>query len=213
MYVILGLYCSLSFDLTCLQIVGSMGCSVEMLDIISQLVYNIKPTDHPLFLEKAHKKTLDEIESELRSLQQIYWLCDENNINPRKDMVKSIAELYRLAALIYLERVGRGYSKFSPTTEELVDDAFAILSKLDWCERPWPLFIVACEAQTDQRRKLILDLLNKTQEVRNYGNLESTRSLIQSAWIQDDLYREPELSCFAKYNAVMSAFEGLPSFT
>jgi hypothetical protein len=202
-----------TFGLTLFQIIGSIGCSIELLDIISQLVHNIKPADDPLFLGKAHKITLDNIESQLQSLKQTFQVQDVKDIFPRKDMVESIAELYRLAALIYLERVARGGSKFSPIAEKLADDAFSILSNLDWCERPWPLFIIACEAQTDQRRTLILDLMNKTKEVRNYGNLEPTKFLIQSAWIQDDLYREPELLCLAKYNAVMSAFEGLPSFT
>jgi hypothetical protein len=189
-----------------------MGCSIELMDLISQLIEAIKPPNDPSFLDDEHRKTLDCIERCLKSVCQVFHSEKEDEVQSRKDMIVLIAELYRLAALTYLERVGRGSPRFSPIVETYLDDAAVIWAKLDMCERPFPLFIIACEARSESHRKLALDLMRKQKELRNCGNLKSTRSLVQAAWVQDDLHEETDLSCFAKYSAVISAYEGIPSF-
>jgi hypothetical protein len=173
----------------------------------------IKPPDDPHFLDSEHIRTLVRIEGEMKSLKQIFPTECHVEPAPRKEMIELMAELYRLAALIYLERVGRGSSRFSPAVKTYLDNAFTILTQLDICERPFPLFIVGCEARSDSHRKQVLNVIQRTKKFRKCGNLMSTKSLIQAAWIQEDLHRETEMSCYTKYSAVVSSFEDLPSFT
>lgn len=183
-----------------------------MLELISKVVQSIKMPDDPLYLQNEHTTVLNDLEARLKSLRQIFQSNDVENIQERIDMIELIAELYRVATLIYIERIGRGASRFSPNVVKLVEDAFIILSRLDRCERPFPFFIISCEARTDAQRTLVMNIMDSTSSVRNCGNLKSIRALVQAAWIQDDLHEEQELSCFAKYNAVMSAYQALPSF-
>jgi hypothetical protein len=200
------------FKISHSQIVGAAGCSQELMDAISQLVKNVKTPDDKLYATGEYKSALAGLKSWLKNLSQTFEAHGVDFTPERRQTIELIAELYRLAALVYLERVGRGASRYSLEVEMLLEDSFVILEKLDRCERPFPLFIVACEAQTDAQRQVVLDILNKTKTVRPCGNLYSTKVLVEAAWIQDDLHEEHELSALAKYNAIMSTYRRLPSF-
>jgi hypothetical protein len=189
-----------------------MGCSIEMMDVISQLIEHIKDPNDPTFLDQNTQLGLDSLETELNSIQQILHLPNTDKVLPRREMIIMIAELYRLAVLVYLERVGRASSRFSPKVSQLLEQAFCILEKLDFCERPWPLFVIGCEARSDKERALVLDVLDRTKSVRGCGSLKSVIVLIRMTWVQDDLHGENELSCFARYNAVLGAFAHIPVF-
>ena len=96
------------------------------------------------------------------------------------------AELYRLASLLYLQRV-------VPATGDEVRRAaylqqlFAALGTVRVATSPWPVFITACEARTDEERVQILEVLERMDEVRNIGNVRVMRSIIETIWKQQDL--------------------------
>lgn len=102
------------------------------------------------------------------------------------------AELYQIAALIYVERFcGDEYTReFSSTdtiVETLTDQAFALLEDDNDHYAPFLLLIFGSEARTDQRRLLILDLISRAQNDFDGRDWSMTRSIIEFMWVQDDL--------------------------
>jgi hypothetical protein len=118
-------------------------------------------------------------------------------------------ELYQLAALIYLERVSRGFSGQSTELNRYAERAFTILSGMGTCELPFPLFIFGCEAQSDDRRTVLLDMLQQSAPVRS---LEGVAQMLQAIWAQDDLETEHELDYLMKLDIVLSSNFIFPAF-
>jgi hypothetical protein len=131
----------------------------------------------------------------------------------QREKIERLAELYRLAGLIYLLRAVMALPSSSPEVAKYVDLAFGILEGLDTCERAFPLFIIACEARCDGRRRQILDLISRTQDHRYSGSLVCARRIVEAAWAQDDLHPERNIDCGLKFTAVISSYMSLPMFT
>lgn len=96
------------------------------------------------------------------------------------------AELYRLASLLYLQRV------VPDTGDEVrratyLRQAFAALGEVPVATGPWPVFVVACEARTDEERIYILETLDQMDKVRNVGNVRVMRTILETIWKQRDL--------------------------
>ena len=126
---------------------------------------------------------------------------------------KDIAELFRLTGLIYLNRAGRGASLPNQMLRGWIEESFAILERVGTCERTFPLFIVACEAQTDDRRSLILGILNSTQAQFQPGSIMSARGCIERFWAQDDLDVERIAGYASKVTAALNSVGGLAGFS
>lgn len=100
--------------------------------------------------------------------------------------IRLTAELYRIAAVLYLRAVCPNVDATNQTPIWL-ESAFEVLTGLEVCTSPWPLFVVACESHTDQQRIQILLELDRMDEDRNIGNVFVLRSLIENYWKQQDL--------------------------
>lgn len=96
------------------------------------------------------------------------------------------AELYRLAALLYLYSVCTCLADDIERAHQF-HSATQILRQMAICTSPWPLFLIACEVTTDAHRLLILDTLDRMDELRNIGNVFVVRRLIETYWKQLDL--------------------------
>jgi hypothetical protein len=123
-----------------------------------------------------------------------------------------LLQLLRLAALIYLERVSRNFSGQSAKLESWTRQAFLILNGLDSCLCPFALFIIGCEACKDEDRIVILKLYANMEKRPYLQSFMASRSLIQTAWNQQDLAHEGELEYIRKLNLVVSSRDLLPSF-
>jgi len=161
-----------------------------------------------------HLDRLRRLELRLESLQQHTTRIVEAT-SPQSTETDSeeadLAELFRLAARVYLERVAKGSS--SRGIMEFRNQAFEILQRVPYCEKPWPIFIMATEACNDEERMVILDLLGRSREQRPLGTLQFIERLIHSAWVLQDLQDEPQgADLYGVYNAVISALKVPPSF-
>jgi hypothetical protein len=153
------------------------------------------------------------LELRLQNIRQEFRIGDVTETQLQRDRSGSIAELYRLSALIYLETVARGASRASLKADKWIQDAFKTLETLKICERPFPLFVVAVGASTEYQRAVILKVIASTLEERPLGAISSVKRMIQAAWVQDDLNPEQELDSLLKYNTVISANRSPPAFT
>lgn len=108
-------------------------------------------------------------------------------VTPTRRMeIMVTAELYRLAALIYLYRVCPSFDD-EESIAALMDQAFHSFDQLPVATSPWPVFVIACESKTDAHRIRMLRIMDAMSSTRKIGNLSTMRAAIESYWKQSDL--------------------------
>ncbi len=127
------------------------------------------------------------LESRISSLTQRLDPRHEEHLS-RHDRLRTLAtaELYRIATFLYLHRIGSAENSQDIKSANL-QHALQILGSLEVCTSPWPLFVIACETETDDQRISILRTLDRMDEERHIGNVFVLRHIIESFWKQKDL--------------------------
>ncbi|TGJ81471.1 hypothetical protein E0Z10_g7294 [Xylaria hypoxylon] len=176
------------------MIIGSLGCSVEVMEIISYVntwrameIYR----DHAALFDQEEKSNRNieykALESRISSLTQRLDPGYEEYLS-RHDRTRTLAtaELYRIAAFLYLHRVG-STEPSQDIKSAYLQQGLQILGSLEVCTSPWPLFVIACETETDEQRISILGTLDRMDLERHIGNVFVLRHIIESFWKQQDL--------------------------
>jgi hypothetical protein len=135
-----------------------------------------------------------ELESQLQNLTQRMDPEEESSeSSPRRQAILATAELYRLAAVLYLLRAcpTEGDDLARPA---YMKQAFQVLGELEVATSPWPIFIIACESETDKQRMEILHTLDRMDRVRKIGNINTMRNIIETFWKNRDLNFDPNAS-------------------
>ncbi|RWA04792.1 hypothetical protein EKO27_g10317 [Xylaria grammica] len=125
----------------------------------------------------------------------------------------AVDELCRTAILVYSARICETKFGESRDLTALLDKGFAQITEAGTCERLFPIFILGCEANTDERRISVLDLLRRTEETHVWRS-NCIRRGLDSVWIQDDLNADQDtvLDYINKLNAVVSSSATIPTF-
>lgn len=128
-----------------------------------------------------------ELESRLQNMIQLLDPEEEHTTTIlERTCTLAKAELYRLTALLYLQRIcpieGDSISR-----KAYLGQAFNTLEVLPAVSSLWPLFIIAGESQSDEQRITILQVLNEMEKARNIGNIYVIRQMIEMFWKQKDL--------------------------
>jgi hypothetical protein len=193
------------------QIVPTLGCSREVLSTISEIINVVLDVDTS---ESLREEVLNKLERRLKYAQQeirLETLDDSENLGSVRH-AKSIAELYRLSGLIYLQRAVRWDTNTTSGYHRIITDAFQILENIEICERTLPLFIVGCEAHTDAQRAIVLRVIDSTQTRFAPNNMLRVRGFIERFWAQDDLDTEQQMVYATKLTAILSNDSGIPAF-
>ncbi|KAH8691551.1 fungal-specific transcription factor domain-containing protein [Talaromyces proteolyticus] len=181
----IDLLTDVNFDKT--AVIGSLGCSLEVLEAIHCLnkIRCAIMAGPPEITEALI------LERRLVSLTQCVDPIDsppsQNVGAEERPKVLLTAELYRIAALLYHHRVHAYYLDRCKERNFYLKQAFQILCQLPICTSPWPLFVIASEAESDDQRLVILRILDRMDEARKIGNIFVLRDIIQSLWKQQDL--------------------------
>jgi hypothetical protein len=122
-----------------------------------------------------------------------------------------VMELYRLAILVYLNRASDNLRGQSTRTQQHIDKGFTILARLGSCDRQFPVFILGCEARSDDQRALVLDLISRTENSNSSRSFNLVRALLQASWAQDELGKGDLKYCDGM-GYIMSCCKILPSF-
>ena len=80
--------------------------------------------DDPRHFSKSHMDSIVEVEVELQNIKQMSDMRDEDLAHQQK--IENEAELYRLACLIYLERVVKGTPRYGLRLIDLLRKDFTI---------------------------------------------------------------------------------------
>lgn len=154
---------------------------MELLDAIHRI--NFLRDNLP---SRTYTTEFDDLESQLLRLNQYANIDKASQIQGQAARILSTAEFYRIATLIYLLQVIPG-SENATRRSSYVDLGFRVLISLPICTSPWPLFVLACEAQSDKHRIEILHSLDQMDQNRKIGNVFVIRNIIETLWNQQDL--------------------------
>ena len=138
---------------------------------------------------------------------------DFTTLRSREDIGLATLETYRLAALIYLERSSNDFSGRSEKLDKWVDEAIALLCAIGSNKHGFPLFILGCEARTDEQRMKILECIEHAQGRHPFGRLLMLEEMLHSAWALMDLETEQDVNYLAMLDVVVSGCETMPSFS
>ncbi|KAI2625101.1 fungal-specific transcription factor domain-containing protein [Hypoxylon sp. NC1633] len=174
-------------------IIGSLGCSVEVMEIISY-ANGLRALElrgeYAGFSPDERSQRADEwhvIESRITNLTQQLDPQDARLLPAlERTRILTTAELYRIAAFLYLQRTGE-CTQNQEIRSMYLEQAFKALDSLEVCTSPWPLFVIACETENDQQRIKILQTLDQMDNERRIGNVFVLRGIIESFWKQQDL--------------------------
>jgi hypothetical protein len=122
----------------------------------------------------------------------------------------TINELFLLAMLVYINRVSGNALEQPKKIQRHIDRGFALFQTLDSCERQFPVFVLGCEARTDEQRVMILDLIDRTEKNGSSRSFNHVRIMTQAIWAQDDL-ANAELNYWDKLTTIISCCTILPS--
>ncbi len=162
----------------------------KALELLSGLFVGILPPNDPNYRSAQYASWLMQIEDQLTSTRQdLHQHAFVNEVVHQSESF-AVRELFVLATLVYLVRQSTQLVGPSTKTDEWVKEGFEILSKLDQCNKPFVLFTFGCEAQTDSRRLLILEIIDRTLKTVNTSSLLWVREVLVKVWVQADLDAE-----------------------
>lgn len=112
-------------------------------------------------------------------------------------------QVYQTAARIYFARAAQSSWKLSTTMSWVLDNIFAGPLPGHACGYFFNLFILACEARTDEQRTAIQEMLEMTKRNAKIRGVDALRNTMQSIWVQQDLQADDDL--LVNYLGLMSA--------
>lgn len=189
-----------------------MGCSAGVLESIAKICELLLDRNDLTCNSSERIEVLNRLERRLVHAKQYVNQEDEPETSSQNESIKKVAELYRLAGLIYLYRAGKGFSSNKSNVRMAVEAGLEIAASLKTCTRAFPIVVLGCEARCDNDRLVILELLRRTQDRRKISNIVTAQRFIEASWAQDDLHTEEELDYVRKFDAIMSRSKYLPSF-
>ncbi|KAK5996189.1 hypothetical protein PT974_04617 [Cladobotryum mycophilum] len=191
-------------------IVSILGCSLELLDLLCQIINVVGERHDPSYRAESHKKNIVSLEMRLESIDQRHAGVSALDLNATIHEVK-MAELFRLAALLYLLRAAKGEPKSSEAVIRTAENSFDLLGEVEYYERPWPLFVIALEAHTDDQRIIISRVLKHSLQRRPLGTMALVKRMIHDAWIQQDLH-DGDMDILTLYGQIISKNRVPPCF-
>ncbi|KAL6859453.1 fungal-specific transcription factor domain-containing protein [Trichoderma novae-zelandiae] len=195
---------------------STLGCSLELLEYLSKAIDLIKDRDDPEYLSKSHSHAIYGLERSIRDIDQ--QLCsgidrEDYHVAGSRKRYLTIARMYQLAVLIYLDRVVRGSLSDSRLSRRSAEEALGLLGELGLCERPFIMIMLALQTENDSDRLQVLSTLKNAIHERPLSNLASTEQIIRRIWAQHDLYGSGQADALKILNTVVSSSEIPPSFT
>lgn len=195
-----------------LQILPVYGCSLELLDTLHDLFQNCLGQDDRDYMSNRHKDTLKRLKQLLNQLVQRESMADDINVGLHASHARQIAESYRLAALLYLERVARHSPRDAPRVVQLRSDAFTLLGRMKVCDRPWPLFVLSMEAENEDQRRTAMSMIENMVEHGSDSKFAGIQHMVRQGWVLQDLSIADELDALELYRAVIQSNQQPPSF-
>lgn len=158
-----------------------------MLNLLSEIHLTLLNGWNNRIRNEEYHNRLEALEERIENLPII-------PVSSSLDTFDAIAvQVYQMAARVYFERVSQSSWRLSTKLDSLIDNIFAGPLPSHACGHFFPVFILACEARTDERRAAILNLIDRTQESTQIRAIIRLRHTVQSIWVQQDLHADTDL--------------------
>lgn len=199
------------------KIIGLLGCSTELLRLIASInqlrTWRTSPQWTNAHTSREFLDLTLLIRSRLQDLkQEIHIEFGETTGTIDHNRITLTADLYRVATLLYLYQVAPPQAIPDGAVKSLVRDGFILMDQMEVCTSPWPLFIMACNAQTDSDRLKILGIVDTADAKRRVGNYQLIRSLFQAVWKQQDLAADEKTPTQVDWRTLVDSSSSMPSF-
>ncbi|KAK5989822.1 hypothetical protein PT974_08083 [Cladobotryum mycophilum] len=175
-------------------ILGALGCSLEALAII----HRVNKFRIALIRNEFGQKSPELLLRRVRLEHTLHYLVqrldsdeEAGEVPERHTSILKMAELYRIGTLLYLMSIVP-LPRDDARRANHLDEAFRILENLGVPANPWPVFMIACECHTDERRIKIMKVM-ELMSARNIGSNRVMQALIESCWKNHDLQADSGL--------------------
>ncbi|KAI1336224.1 fungal-specific transcription factor domain-containing protein [Xylariaceae sp. FL0016] len=194
-------------------VLRSSNPSHEILNLLSELCDVLL---HPLDPRSRSEK----YQAHIRSLE--WSIVNLPASSSQKDLGSEVEgdnmplpiQMYQRATIVYLLRASQSPWESPANLDNMLAKSFAERVKAPSCSHFFPLFILACEARTDEQRTSIVDLIERTERTSQVRSMARFKAGIQSFWVQRDLHADSDLlmSYMDLMKQVVSSGNILPSF-
>lgn len=171
--------------------------SYTILNLLSKICDVLHSPYDPSCQSEEYRNQLKALEQEIQAVPTTLDLDDSDS------KLSTAVRLYQIASQIYLVRASQNHWETPTRIDDLIDAAFEGPVKSCTCPHFFPLFIVACEARTDEQRVAILNMIDRVKRDGRIRTVEGVKRSIQAIWIQQDLNADNDL--LLDYADIMSA--------
>lgn len=168
----------------------------------------MKCPDEPWDHTKVHGFKLEECKNKLLNATSDLQDTESPGI-PSEDSL--VDELFRLAALTYLEQCTYSFPVQTGELDIWISKAFKLLETLESCHWPFLLLIFACEARNDYRRHIIMSLIERAEEDDPMKTMLRIKTMIHFIWAQED-FGTWEMGYHEKITMILSISDTIPTF-
>ncbi|KAF7175189.1 hypothetical protein CNMCM7691_006593 [Aspergillus felis] len=200
-------------DLLCSQVSNLPPPIFSMLNLLSQVCDAVSSGAIP-------PETSDNMDDYKCFLEVLDWRIRRLSIpkvpddeDPISDDATLVMQLYQLAILLFLNRSFEGLILQPIRTQQHIGRAFAILHRLSSCKQQFPIFVVGCEARTDEQRAVVLDVISRTEKMSSSRSLDYCKRILQAVWAQDDLANGNNISYRDKLTLIGAGIQLAPNAT
>lgn len=181
----------------CLQAPAAPNSTYIILSLLSEIYDELLDSWAPISLNEEENNRIRALENRIGSLPIMAV-----SFNYGADDAVAI-QVYQMAARIYCLRASQSSWELSTAVETLTDNVFAGPLPGHACGHFFPLLILVCETRTDERRRTILELIDKTEKNAQIKGIKGLRNTVKSIWVQQDLQADSDL--LVNYLGMMSA--------
>ncbi|KAH7311249.1 fungal-specific transcription factor domain-containing protein [Stachybotrys elegans] len=103
------------------------------------------------------------------------------------------AKIWHLATRLYLTRASQSAWEAPADLSSEIEEGYARIAGFYECRHFFPLFVLACEARTDEKRSAIEGLIERTEKSNRGRSMQGLKDIIHSIWVQQDLYADEDV--------------------
>ncbi|PVH98335.1 hypothetical protein DM02DRAFT_596200 [Periconia macrospinosa] len=193
---------------------NSIGCPTDVLQLVvhtcRQAIVTKKPDANDVRFVIENSLELERnIDREVGDYGPIH-MQSETAI----DRNTHICSIHRLACLIYINRAVHHVSETEFRHKRLVREGILLLDELVTCQNAWPLFIIGCEAVTEEQRLVIMDVFERSRQDkrRRSSHIHLIQYMVEAVWKQQDLDEENKIDYLTIIDAVVGGIPYVPPF-
>ncbi|KAK1830667.1 fungal-specific transcription factor domain-containing protein [Podospora conica] len=178
---------------------------IELLADVGEAVSTKLPESATAPEVEDHRNYLNILDWRIRNAKVPLWQGAD-------DDTPLMLELYQLSLLMYLHRAsGDRFLNQPSKTQGYTERALFLMQRLQSCDRQLPVFIIGCEARSDEQRGIVLDLMARSERRPSSRSFNYVRLMLEGLWARDDL-ADGDLGYWDRVTTIITRCKVVPSF-